>query len=386
MFEPSSGVRAQLAEQERALVERVAGSRLYTHEPLDFRVALAAYPGIAGELGVAEDLGTITTPESRNLVRKVRLRDGTFAALKIVGNTREPGEGDVLLAWHSAGLPVPEPLAFGTYPVHVDGAAKAQSATYVMTSFVEGPMLSAQVATSLEDKSALTTELASYIRPFHDSRVSVDESRRWQTRIGLHTMWTVPLLRAHRLAEPDSWERILNDLSDRGDFVLHGDPAPVNILRSPAGLVLLDPPGSLRGMREADVGQICSQIGGVADVEALVDVAVQADPTLDRRAVAAFAGINFLTWAGYSLAEHPNPDVPAIGGNAEQRRAAGIANAREFLATSDRLLQPYRDRPPAAMTRRYVAVRHVPDVAGRRVAGGTGRATASAAPLMPWQE
>ena len=40
-----------------------------------------------------------------------------------------------------------------------------------------------------------------------------------------------------------------------------------------------------------------------------MDAVCERHPWLDPHAVRALAGVNFLTWAGYFLAGHPNPDA-----------------------------------------------------------------------------
>jgi hypothetical protein len=91
-------VEADLARQAAALSKRVRGSGLYTHEVHEFEVARLVHRRVAPALGLT-DLGTLTTPESRNIVRKVRRPDGSTAVLKVIGNLREPGEAEALRAW-----------------------------------------------------------------------------------------------------------------------------------------------------------------------------------------------------------------------------------------------------------------------------------------------
>ena len=80
-------------------------------------------------------------------------------------------------------------------------------------------------------------------------------------------------------------------------------------MQTPDGLVLIDPPGALTALPEADIAQICSQVGGVDATRDLIDLACTQDPSLDPSAIAAFAGLNFFIWTGYMLAQHSNPDA-----------------------------------------------------------------------------
>ena len=124
------GVRLEeeIQAQKIALESRVKQSGLYAREVAEFEIAWKAYRDLHGRIGIEDDFGSLTTSESRNLVRRVRLRDGVQAVVKVVGNTREPGEGEVLKGWHHSGLPCVEPINWGYQRVLVgDGDATQPS-------------------------------------------------------------------------------------------------------------------------------------------------------------------------------------------------------------------------------------------------------------------
>lgn len=321
------GLERDIDAQRDALERRVRASDLYTHEPEEFAVAHTAYRRIYRRLEVAEDLGSMTTPESRNLVRKVRLNGGALGVLKIVGNTREPGEGEVLDAWRRHGLPCAQPLQWGYERV---SASRPKTATYLLTTFIAHRPL--QQAVTPIARAAHVAKLVEFVRPFHMSGAMVSHARPWDARLGLHLRWTLPLVRRHRLGEPHDWAAKLHALSRAGHVIVHGDPAGSNVLEGPGGeLTLLDPPGALIAMREADVGQICSQVGQVEHVDEMIDVACQTDPTLNPDAVACFAGLNLLCWSGYFLAGHTHPDMTdAVDADSEAAGAA-VASAERYL-------------------------------------------------------
>ena len=160
---PQAPYREDIEAQRIALCRRVKESGLYLNEVEEFDVAVKAYGEIAHRLGVVEDVGNLTTPESRNLVRHVRLKDGGLAVLKIIGNTREPGEGELLAAWHCAGLPTVEPISWGYVRVIVSGMGR--TATYLLTRFVESRRLP-EPHTAAQRKE-LVAQLVSLVRPFH---------------------------------------------------------------------------------------------------------------------------------------------------------------------------------------------------------------------------
>lgn len=320
--------------QRIALRRRVEESGLYLNEIDEFDVAVKAYGQIAHRLGVVQDMGNLTTPESRNLVRHVCLKDGSLAVLKITGNTREPGEGEVLAAWHRAGLPTVTPISWGYARVKVSDVGRA--ATYVLTRFVESRRL--PEPRTLAQREERVIRLVSLVRPFHDPKIQVSRARRWSDRMRQHLRWTLPLVRQYGLAEPERWTDKLDRLSEDGCLVVHGDPAGGNVLDTVSGYLLIDPPGALIALPEADIAQICSQVGGVEATTEMIDLVSNHDPTLDPSAIAGFAGINFLVWGGYLLAQHPNPNVRHGGPTAETARQ----DAERYLALARQLVGEYR--------------------------------------------
>ncbi len=337
-----SAVPRDLDEQFRALSARVRASGLYLHEIEEFEVARQAYADVAGRAGVTEDLGSLATSESRNIVRKVRLAGGEVAVLKVIGNIREPGEGEVLDAWRGAGLPCVRALGWGYERLAAGG--RTRHASWLLTEFLAFPTLRAPGGAAGATESVTTVaRLTQFMRRFHFSGATVTSARSWEQRVGQHLRWTLPVIRRHRLAEPPGWEAKLAAGSRAGRALVHGDPAGKNVLVAPDGsYILLDPPGALLAPREADIGQIASQVAcavpgspaeKAAGVVRCVAKAAQADRTLNPALVALFAGVNLLTWAGYFLVSHDSPytGYPA-GGGAERAASAYLAAAGELIA------------------------------------------------------
>ena len=287
-----------IQEQKGALESRVANSGLYTHEVAEFDVAWEAYRVLFGRLGVKEDIGTLTTPESRNLVRKVALRGGGQAVLKVLGHTREPGEGEVLKAWHQSGLPCVEPIRWGYQRVTVgDGLA---TAAFLLTTYIpHSPEMHAE-----RNEASKVGELTVWLQDFHRCDVRPSTVRTWIQRLAPHLQEVLPVIRRNELTEPTAWERKLRWLSDCGKAIIHGDPAPSNTVTGSAGRVLLDPPGAIMAMREADVAQVCWHWGDRTEAWDAITSACEADPTLNPEAIAAFLGFNYLIAAGYVLTSH----------------------------------------------------------------------------------
>ena len=120
--------------------------------------------------------------------------------------------------------------------------------------------------------------------------------------------------------------------------MVHGDPAGGNVLDTVDGLLLIDPPGALIALPEADIGQICSQVGGVDATAEMIELVSNHDRTLDPSAIAGFAGLNFFVWGGYFLAMHPNPDAR----HSEQTAEAARHDAERYLVLARQLIREYR--------------------------------------------
>jgi len=337
-----AAVEEDVSRQAAALSERVRASGLYTHEVGEFEVARLVHRWVAPALGLT-DLGTLTSPESRNIVRKVRRENGSTAVLKVIGNLREPGEAQALAAWTAHGLPCVRPLAWEENPF-VPGAGRV-AASYLITEHIDRPVLAVPDTASLAQREKITRRLTGCVSAFHEAAIAAPGcARTWADRVGAHLRWTLPLIRRAGLAEPAGWQDKLAAASSRDGRLLHGDASGANALVLEDGsLVLLDPPGAIRGPREADAGHIVSYVAcagarpaeeKVADMARLMRVACDAAPRLDPPAVALFAGVNLITWAGYFLAGHVN----RYAGSAGAGSADPVGQASAYLAAAARLL------------------------------------------------
>ena len=339
-----AAVEADIARQAAELARRVRGSGLHTYEVHEFEIARKVHRRVARKFGLA-DLGTLTTPESRNIVRKVRQPDGSTAVLKVVGNLREPGEAEVLRLWSARGLPCVRPLRSGEVPLKSGTGPPA--ASYLLTEYVGRPALVVRDSVPLAERAGIARRLTECVSCFHRAHVDVpDRARSWVDKVGVHLRWTLPLIRREGLGEPAGWQDKLKATSARENGLLHGDVAGCNALvRGDGSLMLLDPPGAIRGPREADIGQIVSYLAcassraaeeKVADIEPLIHAACAAEPSLDPAAVGLFAGVNLLTWAGYFLVGHVNRNAGSPGtrdaiARPRDQAAAYLAGAARYF-------------------------------------------------------
>ncbi|MGY1669935.1 phosphotransferase [Geodermatophilus sp. SYSU D00710] len=335
-FSPGPELLVNMEAQAQALCSRVQTSGMYLHEIEEFRFVKAAYAEAAQRAGVVQDLRSLTTPESRNLVRLVRRQDGDLAVLKLVGNTREPGEGRVLRIWHERGLPCVPPLACGEVSVSVGD--KAGVVSFLLTSYLPYPTIPPVDGSTVDDRVSLLTELMVLLAPFHIPANELPEdllgtARTWADRMHLHLRWAIPCLRRRGAREPYGWEATLNAASATGRRVLlHGDVSPSNVLDGGEnGLILFDPPGALVGPPEADVGHMCTHLGGADHAARLVEEACALDRRLERDRVAFFAGVDLLLWAGYVAGSHESPHVSASEREADARISTLLEGATDLM-------------------------------------------------------
>lgn len=322
---------ADLARQKVALTERVNASGLYTHEPEEFDIAIRAYRRLSERLALTSDVRSLTTPESRNIVRLVTTATGEPAVLKIMGNGREPGEGEVLRSWHKRGLPCVTPIDWGYETILVDGVKRV--ASYLLTAYVDGEPLRHRPEDPLDEKEHQLEILIRFIEPFHSAALAVSTARSWSDRMWLHLKWVTPLIEEAGLNTPTDWRVKLKTVSDRGRILIHGDPAGANVVRSSSGPVLLDPPGALLACREADVAQICCQVGGASLVPQMITKACDLDRTLHPEMLACLAGINILLWAGYLLVGHAHPDIATDRSSERERQVTEAVNYMYLAGT-----------------------------------------------------
>lgn len=327
---------ASVEAQGHALSNRVKASGMYTHELEEFEFVKASYPEVAQGVGIVLDIRSLTTPESRNLVRLVRRAGGELAVLKLVGNTREPGEGAVLRTWYEQGLPCVSPLAWGE--VRVSVGDRAGTVSYLLTDYLPYPTVPPVGSRTVADRASLLARFMTLLAPFHIPADELPEdvltpARTWADRMHLHLRWAIPALRRRSAPEPHGWESTLLEASATGRRVLlHGDVSPSNVLDGgDNGLFLFDPPGALVGPPEADVGHMCSHLGGAAHAAQLVEEACRHDPRLERDQVAFFAGVDLLLWAGYVAASHMSPHVTGAGHQTDGGMSALLDLASDLM-------------------------------------------------------
>lgn len=338
----AADVVVEFEEQLRLRTTAAIGKGRYLAEVSRLKVAQTGYWSAARRLGVVADLGTMTKPGSRHVVRKVLLPGGVTGVLKLVGNLSEPGEPEALAEWRRHGLPAAEPLGGGVV-LGRDGEGDPRPTLYSLTRYLEGTR-SLQKPVDLAAQVAMTRHLLDFLVPFHASgAVPPQGARRIGDVLQHHLDETVPILEHHGLRLPSGWHRALANVDGRGHHLVHADLVAVNFLtlepESPDARpsFLIDPAGAVSGPVEAALGRLCFQMSSAEHVSVLTELTVSRDPTVQLEPLEAVAGLHIFIEAGYPLMPLT---PPARGGD-----PAGIPAARErsefLLDTADRLFQPY---------------------------------------------
>ncbi|MFC8717505.1 aminoglycoside phosphotransferase family protein [Kitasatospora sp. NPDC057198] len=296
-----------------------------------FERAAAALPGYLAALDL-RDTGPLTgSPLSPNVLREVRRADGSAAVLKLIGEPQH-AEAATLAAWTAGGVPCAPLLDHGT-------GTHAPGVTHLLLGLVAGTELPhAQMAAATGEAAALyrrahlappagVLPLPDFLGPRLDEAAGV---------------W-----RAAGLPAPDGAAEVLTALSAE-PVLLHGDAVGFNLLRTRAGLALIDPAG-VHGPAEFDAARWvarCLAVTGPAALPELTATALRADPSLEPRAFDACVAVELVIEVRHRIT---SPQVflrvgaPRRSFDADTRLLAGAALDRLGLRTWG----PGRRRSPA---------------------------------------
>lgn len=233
-----------------------------------FERAAAALPTYLAALQLT-DVGPMAgSPLSPNVLREVRLGDGSAAVVKLIGEPQH-AEAATLAAWtahrvpcaplpdHGVGVHAPDVthLVLGKVP----GAGLPHTAMAAATAQVVGVFRQAHLA-----PPAGVASLRDFLGPRLDAAARV---------------W-----REAALPSPEGVSHVLADPAIE-PVLLHGDAVGFNCLGSGGGLALIDPAG-VCGPAEFDAARWVARCLAVTGPGALADLtrtALSADPALDRR-------------------------------------------------------------------------------------------------------
>lgn len=341
-------IAAEITRQQESNWERVTLNQVYMDEIPEFFAARDAYAlvrsGVAietiddtawiGGARVVADLGSTRDldADACNLTRYVEVEvdpalDGDdegkrrTAIVKVVGHAKEPGEGRTLAAMRAAGVNAPELLGYAEIDL-----PNGHRAVVVVTEHVEGTTVNLVDDPRPALERAL--ELVDGLAPLRtaDVKPASAHHRTFADRMGLHFSQTMPNLERHGVGNFEQRANVLmvlEALSQGGHVqLLHGDPAPVNWIRTADGsLVSFAPRGEIYGTRECDVAAILvqhldafvserglpnshGQAVGVMVDETVAHCAALGE-TLDPVRLRAAMGVHLVLWSGYGV---PSPE------------------------------------------------------------------------------
>ncbi|MFF1570942.1 hypothetical protein ACFVY1_47850 [Streptomyces sp. NPDC058293] len=233
-----------------------------------FERAAEALPVYLAALELTDAGPMSGSPLSANVLREVRLGDGSVAVLKLIGEP-QLAEAATLAAWTAHQVPCAPLLDHGV-------GALAPDVTHLLLGKVPGAGLPhTQMAAATKQavqlfRRAHMTPPAD-VAPFHDF-------------LGPRLQKAVQIWRESGLPSPDRALQVLTDL-DTEPVLLHGDAVGLNLLKSKDGLALIDPAG-VCGPAEFDAARWvarCLTVAGPDALNGLTETALSADPLLQQR-------------------------------------------------------------------------------------------------------
>ncbi len=278
-----TGLRSLFREQIRQVDARVDGAEgTYSGERDEIRRAVAFVDELCGRLGLGElkrdlNLG-IGKPQLLLVMRDAR---GERVVLKVYGRLR-PNEAAVQRLWWEEGVATVQVLDSGDDPV-----------SWLLMPYVTG------IVPAPPDEPALTADIARIMVAAHRiHRTNVGSPRDLYTGVGVHLRKVLAAATKHDYAVPSDVDVQAAEAMRSGvPTFLHGDLAPVNLLRGSEGLRILDTCG-YTGPAEFDAARWCARVGGsrgaVERLAQWLDVETALDPDLAHRLL----GLELLMEAG----------------------------------------------------------------------------------------
>ncbi|MFC9537717.1 hypothetical protein ACFT38_45860 [Streptomyces sp. NPDC056975] len=232
-----------------------------------FERAAEALPAYMAALELT-DVGPMAgSPLSANVLREVRLGDGSLAVLKLIGEPQS-AEAATLAAWTAHRVPCAPLLDHGV-------GAHVPDVTHLLLGKVPGAAL------PHTEMAAATAQVVRLFRRAHLQPPAEVEPLHGFLSPRLHE--AVQIWRESGLPSPDDALRVLTD-PDIEPVLLHGDAVGFNLLRSGDELALIDPAG-VCGPAEFDAARWVARslaVTGPGALDALTEVALSADPLLQR--------------------------------------------------------------------------------------------------------
>jgi hypothetical protein len=276
-------LRPLFREQICQVDARVDGAEgVYSAERDEIRRAVAFVDELCGRLGLGEFERALNPgtgkPQLLLLMRDAR---GGRVVLKVYGRLR-PNEAAVQGFWWQHGVATVRILDSGDDPV-----------SWLLMPYVTG------IVPALADGPALTADVASIMDGAHRTGCAdVGSPRDLFTGVGVHLRNVLAAATRHHYAVPSSVDVKAAEVMQSGmPTFLHGDLTPVNLLRAPDCLRVLDTCG-YTGPAEFDAARWCARVGGSHGAVEMLARWLEVETALDVDLAHRLLGLELLMEAG----------------------------------------------------------------------------------------
>ncbi|MFZ0158974.1 MAG: phosphotransferase [Kineosporiaceae bacterium] len=274
----------RLIDEHVAAVDRRARGGPYDSEAQEVRTAAKALSELWRRLELREP-GESPAPRSGKpqlLLTGRSARHGDIV-LKVYGRQR-PHEAAIQGWWHRRGVKTVAVVDHGDVPV-----------SWLLMTRAKGAQPDAVDATNL------TAQLAAIMNHVHglEDPPPVPPPFRLAAGVEHHLASVLRVAETHGYHLPNGWRTIAGDLYRCGPVsVLHGDLTVRNLLRSDNGTLLLLDTCGYTGPPEFDAARWCARLGGSDNGEALLNVWLSSEGTLNVPLARRFLGLELLMEAG----------------------------------------------------------------------------------------
>ncbi len=276
-------LRRLFREKIRQVDARVNGAQgVYSAERDEIRRAVAFVDELCGRLSLGE-LERVLNPDSGKPQLLLLMRDarGGRVVLKVYGRLR-PNEAAVQRLWWQQGVATVRVLDSGDDPV---SWLLMPNVTGIVPALATGPALTADVARIMDAAHRI-------------KRADVGTPRDLFTGVGVHLRNMLVVATRHHYAVPSGVDVKAAEVMQSGmPTFLHGDLAPVNLLRGPDRLRVLDTCG-YTGPAEFDAARWCARVGGSRGAVEMLARWLEVETALNVDLAHRLLGLELLMEAG----------------------------------------------------------------------------------------
>jgi Phosphotransferase enzyme family len=275
------GLKAAIGRQIAQVERRVRGGwDLYAGERDEIRRAAAATAHLVARLGLGPFRELLNEGSGKPQLLLAFQTGGADVVLKIYGR-RRPNEAAVQRLWSGRGVPVVPVLACGDEPV-----------SWLLMPFIDGRPPALDASLTAEVAAAAAAAHAVY-RPGTGLRLSLLDG------VKVHLDRVVVALDRHGYPPPAGWSALAGRWYPAGrPTLLHGDLAPVNLIRTAAGRLLLLDTCGYTGPAEFDAARWAARVGGAGGAVAELEAWLRVETGLDAPTARRLLGLELLMEAG----------------------------------------------------------------------------------------